>query len=176
VSKVTHLKKPVPDLVTPTDLDDKAVAEISAALNGILADSFALYLKTKNFHWHVSGPHFRSYHLLFEEQAAAIFDTTDEIAERVRKIGGTTLRSIGDIAKAQSIKDNDADFVPAGEMVRELMNDNKAVAAAMRKAHKLADEHEDVATASLLENYIDAAEKRTWFLFESARKADDSGH
>jgi starvation-inducible DNA-binding protein len=176
VSKVTHLKKPAPDLVTPTDLDDKAVAEISAALNGILADSFALYLKTKNFHWHVSGPHFRSYHLLFEEQAAAIFDTTDEIAERVRKIGGTTLRSIGDIAKAQSIKDNDADFVPAGEMVRELMNDNKAVAAAMRKAHKLADEHEDVATASLLENYIDAAEKRTWFLFESARKADDSGH
>jgi len=178
VSKVTNLKRgaPAPDLDTPTDLDDKAVTEISKALNAILADSFALYLKTKNFHWHVSGPHFRSYHLLFEEQAAAIFATTDEIAERVRKIGGTTLRSIGHIAKVQSIEDNDEAFVSAGEMVRELMNDNKAVAAAMRKAHKVADDHEDVATASLLENYIDAAEKRTWFLFESARKADGSGH
>ena len=178
MSKVTNLKRgaPAPDLDTPTDLDDKAVTEISKALNAILADSFALYLKTKNFHWHVSGPHFRSYHLLFEEQAAAIFATTDEIAERVRKIGGTTLRSIGHIAKVQSIEDNDEAFVSAGEMVRELMNDNKAVAAAMRKAHKVADDHEDVATASLLENYIDAAEKRTWFLFESARKADGSGH
>jgi starvation-inducible DNA-binding protein len=178
VSKVTPIKRgrPAPDLDTPTDLDDKAVRDISKALNGILADSFALYLKTKNFHWHVSGPHFRSYHLLFDEQAAAIFATTDEIAERVRKIGGTTLRSIGDVGKSQSIKDNDEAFVTAGEMVRELMNDNKAVAAAMRKAHKLADEHEDVATASLLENFIDATEKRTWFLFESARKADESGH
>ena len=168
MSKVTPIKRgrTAPDLDTPTDLDDKAVSEISKALNGILADSFALYLKTKNFHWHVSGPHFRSYHLLFEEQAAAIFATTDEIAERVRKIGGTTLRSIGHIAKEQSIADNDEAFVTAGEMVRELMNDNKAVAAAMRKAHKLADDHEDVATASLLENYIDATEKRTWFLFE----------
>src|SRR5689334_19655039 len=178
VSKVTPIKRgrPAPDLDTPTDLDDKAVREISKALNGILADSFALYLKTKNFHWHVSGPHFRSYHLLFDEQATAIFETTDEIAERVRKIGGTTLRSIVDISKHQSIKDNDEAFVTAGEMVRELMNDNKAVAAAMRKAHKLADDHEDVATASLLEMYIDATEKRTWFLFESARKADESGH
>lgn len=178
VSKVTNLKRgaPAPDLDTPTDLDNKAVTEISKALNGILADSFALYLKTKNFHWHVSGPHFRSYHLLFEDQAAAIFATTDEIAERIRKIGGTTLRSIAQISKEQSIKDNDEDFVSAGDMVRELMNDNKAVAAAMRKAHKLCDDHEDVATASLLENYIDATEKRTWFLFESARKADDSGH
>ena len=175
MSKVTQLKT-APDLDTPTDLDDKAVRAISKALNGILADSFALYLKTKNFHWHVSGPHFRSYHLLFEEQATAIFETTDEIAERIRKIGGTTLRSIGHIGQEQSIKDNDADFVSAGDMVRELMNDNKAVAAAMRKAHKLCDEHEDVASASLLENYIDATEKRTWFLFESARKADDSGH
>ena len=175
MSKVTPLKT-VPDLDTPTDLDDKAVREISKALNGILADSFALYLKTKNFHWHVSGPHFRSYHLLFDEQAAAIFETTDEIAERVRKIGGTTLRSISHISKEQSIADNDEAFVSAGDMVRELMNDNKAVAAAMRKAHKLADDHEDVATASLLEMYIDATEKRTWFLFESARKADESGH
>jgi starvation-inducible DNA-binding protein len=157
-------------------LDNKAVTQISKALNGILADSFALYLKTKNFHWHVSGPHFRSYHLLFDEQAAEIFGTTDEIAERIRKIGGTTLRSIGDVGKHQSIVDNDEEFVTAGEMVRELMNDNKKVAAAMRKAHKIADEHEDVATASLLENYIDAAEKRTWFLFESARKADGTGH
>jgi starvation-inducible DNA-binding protein len=173
---VTQLKKPAPDLDTPTDLDEKAAAQICEALNGILADSFALYLKTKNFHWHVSGPHFRSYHLLFDDQAAEIFGTTDEIAERVRKIGGTTLRSIGQVGKAQSIKDNEADFVPAGDMVRELMNDNKAVVAAMRKAHKLCDEHEDVATASLLETYIDAAEKRTWFLFESARKADASGH
>ena len=178
MSKVTPIKRggPAPDLDTPTDLGDKAVREISKALNGILADSFALYLKTKNFHWHVSGPHFRSYHLLFEEQAAAIFATTDEIAERVRKIGGTTLRSIGHISKEQSVTDNDEPFVSAGDMVRELMNDNKAVAAAMRKAHKLCDDHEDVATASLLENYIDATEKRTWFLFESARKADDSGH
>jgi starvation-inducible DNA-binding protein len=178
VSKVTSLKssKPAPDLDTPTDLEDKAVTQISKALNGILADSFALYLKTKNFHWHVSGPHFRSYHLLLDEQAAEIFATTDEIAERIRKIGGTTLRSIGDVAKHQSIADNDEEFVSAGDMVRELMDDNKKVVTAMRKAHKIADEHEDVATASLLENYIDAAEKRTWFLFESARKADGSGH
>ncbi len=178
MSKVTQLKRgrTASDLDTPTDLKDQAVTEISKALNAILADSFALYLKTKNFHWHVSGPHFRDYHLLFEEQAAQIFGTTDEIAERIRKIGGTTLRSIGHIAKVQTLDDNDEDFVSAGEMVRELMNDNKAVTAAMRKAHKLCDDHEDVATASLLETYIDAAEKRTWFLFEAARKADDTGH
>ena len=178
MSKVTPIKRgrPAPDLDTPTDLADKAVTEISKALNGILADSFALYLKTKNFHWHVSGPHFRSYHLLFEEQATAIFETTDEIAERVRKIGGTTLRSIGDISKHQSIADNDEPFVTAGEMVRELMNDNKAIAKALRESHEIADKHDDAATASLLEMYIDATEKRTWFLFESARKADESGH
>jgi len=178
VSKVTALKrsKPAAELDTPTDLKDQAVKDISKALNTILADSFALYLKTKNFHWHVSGPHFRDYHLLFEEQAAQIFATTDEIAERIRKIGGTTLRSIGHIAETQTIHDNDDAFVSAGDMVRELMNDNKAVAAAMRKAHKVCDEHEDVASASLLENYIDATEKRTWFLFESARKVDGSGH
>ncbi len=175
MSKVTQLKT-APDLDTPTDLDDKAVREISKAMNGILADSFALYLKTKNFHWHVSGPHFRSYHLLFEEQAEAIFATTDEIAERIRKIGGTTLRSIGHIGQEQSIKDNDADFVSAGDMVRELMNDNKAVAAAMRKAHELCEEHQDAASASLLEVYIDETEKRTWFLFEASRKADATGH
>jgi starvation-inducible DNA-binding protein len=178
VSKVTNLKRgaPAPNLDTPTDLDDKAVTEISKALNGILADAFALYLKTKNFHWHVSGPHFRDYHLMLDEHADAIFATTDPLAERVRKISGTTLRSIGHISELQSIKDNDEPFVGPNEMLRELMNDNKAVAAAMRKAHKLCDEHEDVATASLLEVYIDETERRTWFLFEASRKADATGH
>ena len=163
-------------LDTPTDLSANAIGDISGALNGLLADSFALYLKTKNFHWHMSGPHFRDYHLMFDEQADAIFATTDELAERVRKIGGTTLRSIGHIAKLQSIEDNDETFVDPADMLRELMADNKKVAAAMRKAHKVADEHEDAATAGLLETFIDATERRTWFLFEAARKADGSGH
>jgi len=179
VSKVRSLEprsKVAAPLDTPTDLSEQAVGELSAALNGLLADAFALYVKTKNFHWHVSGPHFRSYHLMFDEQAAEIFATTDELAERVRKIGGSTLRSIGDIARHQSLKDNDKAFVVPGEMLGELMTDNKAMAAAMRKAHQLADKHEDVATASILETFIDATEKRTWFLFEAARKADDSGH
>lgn len=179
MSKVTNIKgghtAPAP-LDTPTDLSANAVGDISGALNAILADSFALYLKTKNFHWHVSGPHFRDYHLMLDEQAAAILDTTDEIAERVRKIGGTTLRSIGHIAKLQSIEDNDEDFVGPADMLRELMTDNKAVVTTMRKAHETCDEHKDVASASLLENFIDAAEKRTWFLFEAARRADGSGH
>ena len=176
VSKVTPIKRgrPAPDLDTPTDLADKAVTEISKALNGILADSFALYLKTKNFHWHVSGPHFRSYHLLFEEQATAIFATTDEIAERVRKIGGTTLRSIGHISALQTLKDNDEPFLPANAMLAELLDDNKKTIVAMRKAHKICDDHEDVATASLLENFIDAAEKRAWFLFEAGRAEGDN--
>ncbi len=164
-------RKVAPSLDTPTDLPPDAVEELSAKLNAILADAFALYLKTKNFHWHVSGPHFRDYHLLLDEQSEQIFATTDEIAERVRKIGGTTLRSIGQIAKLQSIKDNDADFVPAHEMLRELMGDNKSVAASMREAHDVAEEHEDVATASLLENFIDETERRTWFLFEASRTA-----
>jgi len=178
VSKVTTLKsgRAVPALDTPTDLSPNAVGDISAALNAILADSFALYLKTKNFHWHVSGPHFRDYHLMLDDQADAIFATTDELAERVRKLGGTTLRSIGHIAKLQSIEDNDAAFVDPADMLAELMADNKAVAAAMRKAHKVCDDHEDAATAGLLETFIDATEKRTWFLFEAARKADGSGH
>ncbi len=163
-------------LDTPTDLSSKAVSEISAELNKVLADSYALYLKTKNFHWHVSGPNFRDYHLLLDEQSAEIIGTTDEIAERVRKIGGLTLRSIGHVAKLQRIRDNDAEFVPPREMLRELMNDNKAVAKAMREAHEIADKHEDVATASLLETMIDAAEKRTWFLFEASRKAEPTGH
>src|SRR5205085_8795816 len=139
VSKVTQLKRgrPAPNLDTPTDLDDRTVQEISAALNGLLADSFALYLKTKNFHRHISGPHFRDYHLMLDEHAAAIFATTDPIAERVRKIGGTTLRSISDISENQSLKDNNERFVGPNDMLRELMADNKAVAAAMRKAHEV---------------------------------------
>ena len=135
----------------------------------MLADTFAVYLKTKNFHWHVSGPHFRDYHLLFDEQAAQILASTDELAERVRKIGGGTLRSIGHIARLQRVDDNDRDFVSAGEMLRELTADNKALTKALREAHDVADEHRDVATASLLENLIDEAEKRAWFLSEAGR-------
>ncbi len=156
-------------LDTPTDISPGGVKAISDALNGVLADAFALYLKTKNFHWHVSGPHFRDYHLLLDEQSEQIFASTDDLAERVRKIGGVTLRSIGQVSKLQSIKDNNEDFVEPREMLRELMNDNKLVAAAMRKAHEIADKYEDVATASLLENFIDATERRTWFLFEASR-------
>src|SRR4051812_18359465 len=176
VSKVTAIKRAPSNLDTPTDLEPKAIADISKALNGLLADAFALYLKTKNFHWHVSGPHFRDYHLMLDEQAAAIFATTDELAERVRKIGGTTLRSIGQISKLQSITDNEEDYVDPADMLRELMADNKKAAAAMRKAHKVCDDHDDIASASLLENFIDATERRTWFLFEAARDADKSGH
>jgi starvation-inducible DNA-binding protein len=178
VSKVTQLKrgKPAANLDTPTDLDETAVKEVSEALNGILADAFALYLKTKNFHWHMSGPHFRDYHLMLDEHADAIFATTDPIAERVRKLSGTTLRSIGHISKLQSLRDNNDEFVGPNDMLRELMNDNKAVAAAMRKAHDVCDKHEDVASASLLEVYIDETERRTWFLFEASRKPDATGH
>jgi starvation-inducible DNA-binding protein len=179
MSKVRTLeprRKAADALDTPTDLSADAVRELSAALNAILADSFALYLKTKNFHWHVSGPHFRDYHLLLDEQGEQIFATTDVLAERVRKVGGTTLRSIGQIAKLQRIEDNDETFVPPLDMLRELMNDNKAVAKAMREAHELADKHEDVATASLLETFIDDTERRTWFLFEASRDADSTGH
>jgi starvation-inducible DNA-binding protein len=165
-----------PPLDTPTDLSPDGVKAISEALNGLLADSFALYLKTKNFHWHVSGPHFRDYHLMLDEQAEQIFATTDELAERARKIGGTTLRSIGDVSRRQSIRDNDADYVAPQDMLRELLADNKAVAAAMRAAHELCDEHQDVGTASLLETFIDETERRTWFLFEASRTGvDDRG-
>jgi starvation-inducible DNA-binding protein len=167
-------RKVTSSLDTPTDLPDAAVKELSAKLNAILADGFALYLKTKNFHWHVSGPHFRDYHLMLDEQSEQIFATTDEIAERVRKIGGTTLRSIGHIAKLQNIKDNDEAFVPAQEMLRELMNDNKMVAASMREAHEVAEKHEDAATAGLLETFIDGTERRTWFLFEASRAEANS--
>jgi starvation-inducible DNA-binding protein len=176
-SKIKHLSsKPAPQLDTPTDLSDDAVREISKAMNAILADAFALYMKTKNFHWHVSGPHFRDYHLLLDEQGTQIFAATDDMAERVRKIGGTTLRSIGDIGRLQRIKDNEESYVPPIDMLRELMEDNKAVAQAMREAHKLCDDHEDVATASMLEVWIDETERRAWFLFEASRRADQSGH
>lgn len=163
-------------LQTQTDLSGNAIPEIAEALNGLVADSYALYTKTKNFHWHVSGPHFRDYHLLFDEQATDIFGTIDELAERVRKLGAKTIHSIGEIARLQSIKDNDKDFVSPGDMLIELMNDNKQVIKRMRAAHEIADKHDDVATASILENFIDAAEKRNWFLFEASRTGTDSGH
>jgi starvation-inducible DNA-binding protein len=179
VNKVRALdahSKTAAALDTPSDLSAQAVQQISAKLNAILATTFALYLKTKNFHWHVSGPHFRDYHLLLDEQGEQIFDSTDDIAERARKIGGTTLRSIGQVAKLQGIEDNDKDYVSPVDMLRELMADNKAVVKAMRECHELCDQHDDVATASLLENFIDQAERRTWFLFEASRSADGSGH
>jgi starvation-inducible DNA-binding protein len=156
-------------LETPTDLKPNAVKDIAGALNILLADMFALYLKTKNFHWHMSGPHFRDYHLLFDEQGEQIFATTDDIAERVRKVGGTTLRSIGHIGRLQRVLDNDADFVTPSDMIAELRDDNKQLAATMREIHGLCDEHGDVASASLLETWIDQAERRHWFLFEVSR-------
>jgi starvation-inducible DNA-binding protein len=156
-------------LETPTDLKANAVKDIAGAMNILLADMFALYLKTKNFHWHMSGPHFRDYHLLFDEQGEQIFATTDDIAERVRKIGGTTLRSIGHIGRLQRVLDNDADFVTPLDMIAELREDNKQLAATMREIHGLCDEHGDVASASLLETWIDQAERRTWFLYEASR-------
>jgi starvation-inducible DNA-binding protein len=171
---VSKAPKIASDLDTPTDLPQEAVDKISKALNVLLADTFALYLKTKNFHWHMSGRHFRDYHLLLDEQSEQIFATTDELAERVRKVGGTTLKSIGQISKLQTLKDNDEAYVTPREMLRELMNDNKKVAAAMRKAHKIVDDVEDAATAGLLENFIDATERRTWFLFEASREEGDN--
>src|SRR5580693_8405515 len=173
-SIVSKASKTSPDLDTPTDLPKAAADKISAALNVLLADAFALYLKTKNFHWHASGRHFRDYHLLLDEQSEAIFATTDQLAERVRKIGGATLRSIGQITKLQTIQDNNEAYVPPREMLRELMEDNKHMAAAMRKAHKLCDDHEDSGTAGLLETFIDETERRTWFLFEASRQEGDN--
>lgn len=157
-------------LNTPTDLDGSNAKSVADVLNAILADSFALYLKTKNFHWHVSGPHFRDYHLMLDEQAAQILGTTDAIAERVRKTGGTTLRSIGDIARRQTIKDNDADFVSADAMLNELREDNLALVAALREAKDIVDEAKDNATSGILDEWTDLAEQRAWFLFETSRK------
>ena len=156
-------------LATPTDLKSNAIKDLAGALNALVADVFALYLKTKNFHWHMSGPHFRDYHLLLDEQSDQIFAMTDPIAERVRKIGGTTLRSIGQIGRLQRIPDNDADYVTPQDMLAELREDNQQLTASMRSVHDLCDEHGDVATASLIEVWIDETERRTWFLFEASR-------
>lgn len=157
-------------LTTPTDLSAAASQDIGGALNKILADVFALYVKTKNFHWHVSGPHFRDYHLLMDEQADQLYSMTDPIAERVRKVGALTLRSIGHIARTQRVLDNDADYVEPLDMLAELKEDNKELAHRLREAHSVCEEHRDIATASLIEVWIDEAEKRTWFLFEASRR------
>ncbi len=155
-------------LATPTDLAPDGVSEISAELRVLLADVFALYIKTKNFHWHMNGPHFRDYHLLLDDQAEQLFAITDDIAERARKIGGTTLRSIGDIARQQRLQDNNEEYVLPNDMLAELAADNRQLASSLREAHEVCDQHNDVATASLIENWIDQTERRTWFLFESA--------
>ena len=166
-----YIATPTPaDLGTPTDLGAEATRDISAGLNLLLADMFALYLKTKNFHWHMSGPHFRDYHLLLDEQADQIFATTDTIAERVRKVGGSTLRSVGHIARLQRLLDNDAEYVTPLDMLAELRDDNEQLATQLREAHGLCDEHGDVASASLIEIWIDEAERRVWFLFEAIRR------
>ena len=163
-------------LSTPTDLKAVAVKNITAAMNGILADVFVLYLKTKNFHWHMSGPHFRDYHLLLDEQADQLYAMTDPIAERVRKLGGLTIRSIGQIARTQRLSDNDADYVEPSDMLAELREDNKTLVAELREAHNVCDEAGDIASASLIEVWVDETERRTWFLFEAGRHGDSSGH
>src|SRR5581483_3642315 len=170
-AKKTELKeRRKAPLVTPTDLGAKASVDISGGMNAILADVFALYLMTKNFHWHMSGPHFRDYHLLLDEQADQLYEMTDPIAERIRKVGGSTLRSIGHIAKLQRIKDNDADYVDPIDMLAELREDNQSLAARLREVHDVVDELRDIATASLIENWIDETERRVWFLFEASRR------
>jgi starvation-inducible DNA-binding protein len=163
-------------LDTPTDLEKQSTMKVAAEINKLVADALALYVKTKNFHWHMSGPHFRDYHLLLDEQASQISAAVDPLAERVRKLGQPTLRSIGHIAKLSRIKDNNEEFVSPYDMLSELLEDNKAMAEALRDAHKVCDDNEDIATASLLENFLDETEKRTWFLFEAARGAGPGGH
>jgi starvation-inducible DNA-binding protein len=163
-------------LATSTDLEAAAAEDIAGAMNAILADVFALYLKTKNFHWHMSGPHFRDYHLMLDEQSDQLFAMTDPIAERVRKLGRSTLRSIGHIGRLQRVLDNDADYVEPSDMLAELREDNETLAARLREAHNVCEEHRDVATASLIEVWIDETERRTWFLFEVGRRGDSSGH
>ena len=162
---------PNADLKTPTDLSSNAAKSVKDALNTILADSFALYLKTKNFHWHVSGPHFRDYHLMLDEQAAQIFASTDDIAERVRKTGNVTLRSIGDIARHQTLKDNDKDFVAPDDMLKELRDDNLKLVESLREAKDIVDAAKDNATSGILDEWTDLAEERAWFLFEASRNA-----
>src|SRR5256885_7932299 len=174
ISDETQLRHTAP-LNTRNDLGAEATKDLAGALNALLADLFALYLKPKNFHWHVSGPHFRDYHLLLDEQADQIFAITDPVAERVRKLGGRTLHSIGQIAKLQRVLDNDADYVSPLDMLAELREDNQRLAAHMRGAHGVCDERGDVATASLLEVWMDEAERRVWFLFESSRKGEAPG-
>jgi len=174
ISDETRLRRAAP-LHTRSDLGAEATKDLAGALNALLADVFALYVKTKNFHWHVSGPHFRDYHLLLDEQADQIFAITDTIAERVRKLGGNTVRSIGQIARLQRIKDNDADFVSPQDMLAELRDDNQRLISQMRETHSVCDERRDVATASLLEVWIDEAERRAWFLFEASRRGDEPG-
>ena len=163
-------------LATPTDLKAAATRDIAGGMNAILADVFALYLKTKNFHWHVSGPHFRDYHLMLDEQASQLFAMTDPIAERIRKVGGSTLRSVGHIARLQRVLDNDAEYVEPLDMLAELRDDNKTLAGRLREVHDVVDEHRDVATASLIEVWIDETEQRTWYLFEASRRGDATGH
>jgi starvation-inducible DNA-binding protein len=163
------IKRQKEPLATPSDIDSQAVQEITGALNALIADVFVLYLKTKNFHWHMSGPHFRDYHLLLDDHGDQIFAMTDDIAERVRKIGGTTIRSIGHIARLQRILDNDAEYVTPADMLSELHEDEKALVLSMRAIHSLCDDAGDVATASLLENWIDQSQRRGWFLFELTR-------
>jgi len=162
-------------LATPVDLGAEAVRDLTAALNGVLADVFALYLKTKNFHWHMSGPHFRDYHLLFDEHAEQIFAMTDGLAERVRKIGGSTIKSIGQISRIQRIPDNDADYVEPSDMLAELREDNRALTSSLRQVHNVCEERGDIATASLIEVWIDETERRCWFLFEAGSRRDSSG-
>jgi len=156
-------------LATPSDLESGSNTDIAAAMNAILADVFALYLKSKNFHWHMSGPHFRDYHLMLDEQADQLLAMTDPIAERIRKLGATTLRSIGQISRIQRVMDNDAEYVEAADMLAELRDDSKELAARLREAHNVCEEHRDIATASLIEVWIDETERRTWFLFETTR-------
>ncbi len=168
-------KQRLTPLTTPSDLDARAAKELGGAMNRILADVFALYLKTKNFHWHMSGPHFRDYHLLLDEQADQLYAMTDPIAERMRKIGSPTLKSIGQIAKMQRVLDNDADYVEPSDMLSELREDNATLTANMREAHELCEKHNDIATASLLEVWIDETERRAWFLFSSSARPDSGG-
>jgi starvation-inducible DNA-binding protein len=161
---------------TPTDLSAEATRDIAGAMNAILADVFALYLKTKNFHWHLTGPHFRDYHLMFDEHGDQLFAMTDPVAERIRKIGGSTLKSIGHITRLQRVLDNDAEYVDPEDMLAELCEDNKALAARLRESHNVCDEYRDLATASLIETWIDETERRIWFLFEASRREMTSGH
>jgi starvation-inducible DNA-binding protein len=174
--KIEKLKRTQNSPLVAHGPESRATKDIAGAMNGILADVFALYIKTKNFHWHLSGPHFRDYHLLLDEQADQIYAMTDPIAERIRKVGGATIKSIGHISRLQRISDNDADYVEPEDMLAELREDSKTLAARLREAHGVCEEHNDIATTSLIEIWIDETERRTWFLFEASRRGDSTGH